>query len=270
MRQGIFLKRLKLKINRLFTRPNWYLLVELTRANFKAGDHNSFLGIFWSFLGPVALLVVMYSVFRIRFGDGVKAYPLYLLIGIVFISFFITTTTYTIKIFFINRDAILNSTVPREILILSNFFIHVYKFVIELGFCWLISIAYSIFTWKSFLLLFPLLIAYIAFVLGVGLIILLVYCFARDIEHIWMIASRLLLFTTPIFYSLDSISPWTRKLIYWCNPLTPFLISFQEVFMGKGRMTMLTYAHSLLLGGVFFILGYSAFMLLENMAVERA
>lgn len=270
MKLGIFLRKLKARADRLFAKPNWNLLVELVRANFKVRDHNSILGVFWSLLGPAALLVIMYLVFRMRFGQGVKTYPLYLLIGIVFISFFITATTYIIKIFLTNRDVVLNSTVPREILIVSDLLIHAYKFIIELALCWVLSIFYGVFAWKSFLLLLPLLIAYIALVLGVSLIISLGYCFARDIEHIWTIVSRLLFFATPIFYPLDSVSPLVRKVIYWGNPLTPFLISFQEVFMGMGSVNLFVYLHSLLLGGVFFIFGYGAFIILENMAVERA
>ncbi len=271
MKSDVFLEKLKKRADRLFTKSNWNLLVELSRANFMVRDHNSVLGVFWSFLAPLSLLAVMYFVFRIRFGQEITTYPLYLLIGIIFISFFVTATTYIIKIFFTNRDVVLNSTVPREILIVSNLSIHTYKFIIELILCWVLTIFFGVFAWRSLLLLLPLLIAYMAFVLGVGLIISLVYCFARDIEHIWMIVSRLLFFATPIFYSLDSISsPLARRIIYWGNPLTPFLISFQGIFMKIGSVYIVAYAHSLLLGGGFFILGYYAFIILENTALEQA
>ena len=269
MKLGVFLKKLKAKANGLFTKSNWNILVELTRANFKVSDYNSILGVFWSLLGPIVMLLVMYLLFRTFGEQEIKAYPLYLLLGIISVDFFVTTTTYTVKVLSVNRDIVLNSTVPRESLILSNVLTHVYKLIIELSLCLALSAFYGMFRWRFFLLLFPLLIAYIALALGVGLIILLVYCFARDIEHIWNIASRILFFGTPIFYTLDSVSPWIRKMIYFGNPLTPFLISFREIFMNGESFNMLTYIHSLLWGGGFFLLGYLVFINFENITVEQ-
>ncbi len=270
MKINTFLKRFKTRTDRLFNKSNWRLFLELVRANFKVRENNSILGIFWSLIGPIALLIIMYFVFRLRFGQEIKAYPLYLLIGIITTTFFITATTYVIKIFFAYRDLVLNTTVPREVLVASELYIHVYKFVIELFLCLILSIFYGVFAWKSLLLLLPLLISYIALALGISLIISLIYCFARDIEHIWMLVTRLLFFATPIFYTLDSISALSRKIIYWLNPLTPFLISFQNILIGKGNINSFIYLHSLLLGMFFFILGYATFFVFENTAMERA
>jgi ABC-type polysaccharide/polyol phosphate export permease len=268
MKLSVFLKKLKTRFFQLFTKSNWNLIVELIRFEFKVADRNSILGILWSFLGPLAMLTVMYFIFRTRFGQGIRAYPLYLLLGIVCVSFFVTVTTYMLKIFFLNRDTVLNSTVPRESIILSNLSIHSYKFIIELAFCFLLGIFYGLFTWKLILLLLPLLVAYLGLVLGTSLLLSLFYCFARDIEHIWMIASRILFFVTPIFYTLDRISPLARKIVYWGNPLTPFLISFRQVFMGE--LNLPNYIYSLFLGSGFFIIGYYVFIVLENIALERA
>ncbi|MGD0337005.1 MAG: ABC transporter permease [Candidatus Omnitrophota bacterium] len=269
MKLGILSQKIKTRTNKLFKRPNYGLLLELIRAKFKITDHNSVLGVFWSLIVPVVMFLAMYLVFRTSFGQGVPAYPFYLLVGIICVNFFATATTYIMKIFFLNRTIVLNSMLPREILILSDMFIHTYKFIIELILCLIISYLYGLFSWGAVLLLLPLAASYIAFILGIGLILSLIYCFARDIEHIWAIASRLLYFVTPIFYTLDKISPLARKIIYWGNPLTPFLVSFRGILMGQNSTGVFTYMYSLLLGAGFFIIGYSVFLVLENMGVER-
>ncbi|MCM8781788.1 MAG: hypothetical protein NC828_01890, partial [Candidatus Omnitrophica bacterium] len=74
----MFLDKLKNKTARLFTKANWDILTELIRANLKVRDYNSILGVLWSLLGPLVTLVVLYFIFRTRFGQGIKAYPLYL------------------------------------------------------------------------------------------------------------------------------------------------------------------------------------------------
>lgn len=265
---GILLDRLKVKADRIFTKSNGNTLMELIRANLKVRDYNSILGIFWSLLGPVVTLVILYFIFRTSFGPNIKAYPLYILVGVVCTNFFITATAYTVNIFFINREIILNSTVPRETIVASALAIHIYKFIIDLFLCFIVSIFYGCLTWKFFLLILPLLTAFIAFVAGINMILSLLYCLAGDVEHIWMLATRLLYFATPIFYSLNSIPSTARKLIYFGNPLSPFVISFQNIFIGN--VNILLYLYNILMGIVFFIFGYRIFMLIENTAVEQA
>jgi len=66
---------------------------------------------------PSVMLGVMWIVFGAHFGRGVAAYPLYLLVGIVTVGFFLTATRYLMTLFQTNRSVLLDSTVPRETLI---------------------------------------------------------------------------------------------------------------------------------------------------------
>jgi len=267
----VFLRsKLKFKIAKFLTKSNRNLLVELIRAGFKDSDYHSVLGFFWSFLNPCVLLFVMFFVFKSRFGHGIEAYPLYILLGIVFVGFMTTATNYAGKVFLNNRDFVLNSPVFRENLIISTLAIHVYKFSVELICCGAVSALYGFFSWKSMLLFLPLFIAYIAFTLGIIMVLSILYCFARDIEHIWTLLSRVFLFVTPIFYALPQVSPFARGMIYFGNPITPFLISMRQLFIGGEPLSWLVYTHSLLIGTVFFIVGYSIFIVFENIALERA
>lgn len=264
-----FREKLKIRAKRLMTKSNRNVLCELTRAYFKITDHNSILGVFWSFIGPIALLAVMYLIFKSYFGKGIHAYPLYLLIGVISVNFFVTATTYIVRIFYINRDFTLNAMICRETIILSNVAIFSYKFLIELGCCFVLSIFYHLFTWHSLLLIVPLFIAYVALIIGVSFIFSILYCFARDVEHIWMFITRLLFFATPIFYLPDKLSPLAYKFIYFCNPLTPFLISFRQLIMGQPNISMHTYFYCLSLSLGFIIIGCCVFLVFENTAMER-
>jgi len=265
-----FSDRLGSRLRRFFSRSNRVILFELVRVNLKGGDYGSLFGALWSLTGLSATLVVMYFVFSKRFGSDVTAYPLYLLLGILPVSFFVTTTTHMVKVFFVNRDIALNSTILRESLVFTSMSLHAYRLTFELLLCVVISLFYGFFTWRSVLLLPPLLAAFLAFVLGVGLIVSLLYCFARDIEYVWTLASRLLFFATPVFYTPESISLVARRLIYYLNPLTPFLVAFRGVFIEGGQVGVFVYCHCLLLGVVVFSVGYLTFLGLEGAAMERA
>ncbi|OGS13983.1 MAG: hypothetical protein A2285_02190, partial [Elusimicrobia bacterium RIFOXYA12_FULL_57_11] len=231
-------------------------------------DHNSILGFFWSFLGPLAMLAVTYAIFSARFGKNIYAYPLYLLSGIIMVNFFINTTFYVMKSFYEALPMMLNTTVRREVILVSHIPIPLYKFLIELLFCVALSVFYGRFSPTMVLLGLPIIASFTAFILGVSLLLALLFCFARDVEHLWMLISRVLLFISPIFYELKDISSWARKFVYFGNPLTPFVISLRELLMG--RFDAASYAYSLFLGVFFLALGYWAFCRLEDTAVERA
>lgn len=257
------------RIRTLVRAPNRNLLIELVRADFTAYDHNSLLNISWSLVNPIITFLVMYLIFDVYFGKSVTAYPLYLLVGVIMINFFVTATTYMSKLFFFSRDIILNTTIPREYYILSNFSIHAYKLLIELAIAWAVSVLSGFFNWTAFLLFLPLLAAYLCAVVGVGFVLASLYCFARDVEHVWMLAARLLFFVTPVFYTLEGLRPPVAKAVYWLNPLTPFLVAGRQLIIPAGGFSRGAYLHGLIAGAAIFIGGYAVFLLLEKKAIEK-
>ncbi len=263
-------KRARLRLGRLCSRGNLRLLVELIRARLKASDFNSIFGVIWSLLGPFIMVVIMYLIFRGRFGSGVKNYALYLLVGIVFLNYFISTTTYLLKSLYNSRELVLNSNVPREDILLSDLFIHTYKFIIELIICVVLSLLYSSFTFKSLLLLLPLFSSYVLFIVGLSFTLSIIYSFAKDIEHIWSIFCRFIFFITPVFFTLNIISTFARKIVLFLNPLTVILFSFRSVILEGGNVNPFFYISSLFLGVASFTVGYFVFISLENSAIENS
>jgi len=257
------------RLRRLATPENRDLLVELVRAGIRTADHNSFLGALWSLLAPFIMLVALYLVFRHRFAAGVPAYPLYLLVGISLVNYFVTATRFGITVLFANRQLILDSTVPREAVVAAQLAVHTQKLLMEMAIAAAFSAWYGLFSLGAVLTALPLLVAYVALTAGIGLLLGLVHCFARDVEHIWSLVSRLLLFVTPVFYGLSDLPLLTRALVCWANPLTPFLVGIRAALMDQ-PVSPLLYGYALLLGTGALAVGYGVFLVLENAAVERA
>jgi len=264
---SVLISKLVVKKETLFSHYNWDVLRELVRANFKQMENNFVLGSLWGLVGPVGMLGTLYFIFRSRFGIHIETYPLYLLIGIVLTNFFVSVTVSLLRVFFSNRELALNSAVSREVLILARLSISAYSFLIELIFCYVVSAFYGYFYWQALCLILPLFLAYIGLLLGIGFFLGVLFCFAKDIEHLWALISRLFFFATPIFYSLNDLSPFGKTLVYYLNPVTPFLISFRGVLMRD--VSFFPYFHSLLIGLIFFAVGYSLFLLTENVMVEK-
>lgn len=263
-------QRVLTRARRLGTRTNRMVLLELVRANLKSSDYHSLLGGLWSLLSTGAMLALLYLVFSRNFGTAVPGYPLYLLAGIVPVNFFITATGHLLKVFINNRDIALNSTIPRESLVLATASLHGWKLGIEMLLCAFVSLAYGYFSVKAALILLPVVISFLALVVGVGLLLSLSYCFARDVEHVWTIVSRLFFFASPVFYTLESLSPKVRLLVEYGNPLTPFLTAFRGVFLQRGIIAAGALAQCMVLGTATLALGYLAFVRLEGAAMDRA
>ncbi|HEY8515913.1 MAG TPA: ABC transporter permease [Candidatus Binatia bacterium] len=247
---------------------NRSLFVELVRIGFKVADHNTIAGALWSLVAPFVMLVALYLVFRNRFGEELRAYPLYLLLGIAFVNYFVTATRYVIVVLHTNRALLLNTTVPRETVILAQVAFHGYKLLVELVLCTLLAAYYGTFTWTGLAGAIPLVLGFVALVTGVGMLGAVVHSFARDIDHIWTLVSRLLLFVTPVFYGLDSLSPLARFLVYWLNPLTPFLVALRGLLIGPPAHPAV-YAHAMGIGVGVLLLGYVAYLFVEGAALER-
>ena len=79
----------------LFSKRNMVLLRELTVTDFKLRYQQSALGYLWSILKPLMLFAVMYVVFALflAMGGDIPNYPVYLLTGISFWTFFSEATT---------------------------------------------------------------------------------------------------------------------------------------------------------------------------------
>jgi len=83
--------------------------------------------------------------------------------------------------------------------------------------------------------------------------------------------SPMLIFLTPVFYSLDMLSPWARKSLYWLNPLSSFVLSFQHALVG-GDIPYFWSTTPLIgftYGFLFFAFGLLCFRRLQKIIVEK-
>ena len=62
-----------------------FLLFELVKRDIKVKYRNSVLGIFWSFLNPLLMMIVMTIIFSTLFGRTITNFPVYYLCGMSYI-----------------------------------------------------------------------------------------------------------------------------------------------------------------------------------------
>ena len=65
-----------------------YLLSQLVKRDIKVRYRNSVLGILWSFLNPLLMMIVMSIIFSTLFGKTITNFPVYYLTGILIFTLF--------------------------------------------------------------------------------------------------------------------------------------------------------------------------------------
>ncbi len=216
------------------------LLFELTRKNISLKYRNSWLGIFWSFLQPLLNMVVLSVVFGGLFGKSNKhviCYPVFLFTGRLLFDFFNSATKQAMTSFRRNAAIIKKVYVPKYMYPLSSIFSTFVTFAISilcLIFVWVffkvsgISNGHALMlTWRAILCFVPMFLI-LVFSTGVGLILAVLNVYFKDIEYIWDVLTRLLLYMVPILYPLQRIE--TKWIIYTIkiNPLYSMIELFRQ------------------------------------------
>lgn len=201
------------------------------------------LGPVWYFIQPLLQMftfIVIFTKVTHLSTDGVPP-ALFYLSGIVIWNYFSECLMQTANTFSDNADMFGKVYFPRLITPLSKVISGLLKFVIQFG-LFLAIYLYFIFTtprlnfpgWE--LLLLPLLLFYMAGLgLGFGLIFSSLTTKYKDLKFLLQFGIQLLMYATPIIYSLSSI-PEKYRLYFFLNPLTHVIESFKHVFLGVGTL----------------------------------
>lgn len=212
---------------RVFTKKNYYLIRELVRTDFKLRYQGSVLGYLWTLLKPLLLFAILFTVFTkfLQIGKGIPNYALSLLLGIVLWSFFVESTSQSLKSIVGNGGLIRKINIPRYMIpaaaIISAFINLLLNLVVVF-----IFVAFSKnvgLSWRT-AAVFPLLILeLVALSVAVGLFLSAVYVKFRDLDHIWDVVRQALFYTIPIVYPLTLIKVVKIQRLIVLNPLAQII-----------------------------------------------
>ena len=218
------------------------LFGSLFRRDIRAKYRGSVLGLGWSLLHPLVLMLVYLLVFSVlwRVAEvGSDDYWLFLLCGLPAWVFFATAAHASSRSLLENASLIRKVRFPRQLVPLSIVGTNLVSFAVMLGVVVVLSLVTIPEARATVWLAFPLGALFACIVAGVALAIASLNALYRDVEHLLQALLLPWFFLTPILYSLDQLPgvdeyPAFEFVLHWVNFLTPPIEAMRAVlFYGE-------------------------------------
>lgn len=207
-----------------------YLLQNLVVRDIKTKYRRSILGILWSVLNPLLMMLVLTAVFANIYKFDVKDFPVYYLTGSIIFNFVSEATSFSLTSIITASGLIKKVYIPKYIFPLEKC---LFSFVNTLFSLVAVVIVFLILgitpTWT--MILFPVPLIYtLIFSLGLGLILAALNVFFRDIGHLWGVWITAWMYLTPIIYPLSILPNWMVEVIKF-NPLYYYVEYFRSIML---------------------------------------
>jgi len=208
------------------------LCLVLIWREFNIRYKQSVLGILWAIIQPLSMMLLFTLIFTVILPVNISKYPfpLFFYSGLVFWTFFSSSLNYSIPCLKNNYQLISKIYFPKEILPLSGIAVAFVDLLISFVILLAMMIFYHIPFTLSTLWVFPLILLLAIFTLSISLILSSLNVFYRDVGLATNFLIQLWFFATPVFYSIDKLSP-NLKLILFLNPLTFIIENMRRCLM---------------------------------------
>jgi len=201
-----------------YDREDWYLLRELTTAQFKLRDQSTFLGFSWSLLHPVLMAAILIAVFRDRLGSDIHHFELYVLVGMVHYTYFANATSVSMRALLTMNQLTRDAVVPTELLVISSSLSFALQFAVSMVLCLVVAEwGGPGLDWTLWAVGFSVVLQ-IVLVSAISLALAGTFPLVRDLDHVYQIFLRAFLFATPIFYQRGVVS---SRLFEWWLAVNP-------------------------------------------------
>lgn len=251
-----------------------FLIEQLVSRDFKIKYKRSVLGVFWSFLNPLLMMIVQYVVFSHLLGirGNVEHYAIYLLCGIVMWNGFNDCSTQATRSVTSNAHLITKVYVPKYIYPLTRVLSSSINMLLSMIPLLLVTLVYGLFSnphlylTKSVVLIPFGLLFVLVFAIGMGFLLSSLMVFFHDVEFLWSVISTIWMYATPIIYSLSMFegkAPWLITAMKF-NPLYHYIDFMRTIIVSGTSPAFSEFVICAFCSLLMLFIGYSVFHKLED------
>src|SRR5262245_2475763 len=234
------------------------LLVALVSRDLKVRYKRSVLGVLWTMLNPLLMMLVFSMVFANVFRFTVERFTIYFLSAYVLWNFVAQTTSWSTACLLGYAPLIRKVYVPKTIFILATVLSGLVNLVISLvPLALIMQLVGHPFRWSLIFLPCPILIA-TTFAFGISLLLAGVCIEFNDVVQVYQAALLAWMYVTPVVYPIDVVPERFRWLIL-ANPMTYLVETFRAPIYGGGLPDTGALVRAALAGGLALVLGWWVF-----------
>ena len=207
----------------------WHLVQRDLRVRYR----RSALGLLWTMLQPLLMMLILHVVFSHAFRVELYSYPVYALAGILFWNFFSQSIVASMNSLRGNAAILQKLPVPKAVFPVAT----VVSGVVNLMLAMVPLLAILLLTghplsWALLFLPVSILLAGL-FTLGAGLLLSPLAVFFSDVVELVTVLLTLCMYLTPIFYPMSIVPEQFRWLVRF-NPIRSILEVFRDpIYFGK-------------------------------------
>jgi len=220
-------------------------------------------GSLWIFIFPLLQLGIyaaLYSfIFKVRVsGLSELGYVVLVFSGLVPLMAFNESLSAATSSLSANKNLLLNTVFPAELIPLRAALSAHVTSLVGLAITLIVGLALGRTNLQSVLLVPVFWVLLLMFSMGIGWILSLFSLVARDIQHGLGLVTMLIFVLSPFAYTLEMVPLALKPLIY-LNPLSYFVVTFQQLICYGTWPDPVMAMGALILGLGGFIVGYSIF-----------
>ena len=234
------------------------LLNELVARDVKIKYRRSVLGVLWTLLNPLLMMVVLSVVFSNLFRFDVENFPIYLLSGQVVFNFYSDATTTSMSAILSSGSLIKKVYIPKYLFVMSRICSCVINLMASFTALILVMLATRVELHYTIFLAFIPILLLIVFSFGIGLFLAAVTVKFRDIMHLYSVFITALMYLTPVIYPMSILPSWLANIVN-ANPLTNYLTMFRDLMMNNTMFSMMDLFVGVLEAVVALVIGLFVF-----------
>lgn len=209
---------------------NWFTVSSLVSKDFKLKYRRSALGVVWSVLNPLLMMIVLSAVFSTFFRFAIPNYPLYIILGNTLFALMSESTTSAMWSILESSSLIKKVRIEKLIFPIEKVLFQLVNFCISLVAVAIVMIYFRVAPTVSLLALPLLLLFVVLFSAGLGMALSALAVFFRDVCHLWGVIITAWTYATPLFYPLEVLPEWMMPIMQ-INPMYHYVTYFRDLLL---------------------------------------
>lgn len=245
-----------------------YILQQLVTKDFKLRYRRSILGVVWSVLNPLLMMIIMSFVFQYFLRSNLEHYSLYLIVGNITFDLMNDATNGGLRSIIDASSLLKKVKVDRWVFPVQKVFSAAVNFAFSLIAVAIVMVFDGVMPTIHVLWFVVGLVLVMLFSIGIGLFIGALAVFFRDMIHLWSVVLTAWTYLTPIFWDLSLLTNSNApRIVVWivkANPMYNYLEIMRSAFVYQNNPSVTVLALAAIWAVIALVIGIAVFKKTEH------